>query len=104
MDRQGLFVIVAAVAVINGIFSPYVGIVFRLAPVWLPELVPPSVAIVAYLSSLIVATATLILSGVPAALYERIAGIRANDTVPMYVWLAAAIVLSLPALDILTRL
>lgn len=103
MDRQALFVIVVTVSAINGILSPFIAVAFALAPVWLPELVPPSAGIVAYLSSLIVATATLILSGVPAALYERIIGVRPNDTVPLYVWLATAIVISVPAFDTLAR-
>jgi hypothetical protein len=104
MDRQGLFIVVVAVAVINGILSPFVAIAFALAPVWMPELVPPSAAIVAYLSTLIVATATLIVSGVPAALYERVVGIRADDTIPIYIWLATAILLSAPALNTLTQI
>ena len=40
---------------------------------------------------------TLLLSGVPAALYERF--IRSPDTTPasLWIWVAAAAVLSLPA-------
>ena len=37
MDRQGL-VPVMAVAIVNGIFSPWVLVVFVLYPVWYPVL------------------------------------------------------------------
>lgn len=104
MDRQTIFVIVVTVAVVNGIFSPLVGLAFALAPIWLPEFVPVSPGILLYLSSLIVATATLLVSGVPAALYERLIDRRPGSKMPAIVWLGAAVTLSLPALDRLANI
>ena len=102
MDRQGVFVLIAAVSVANGIMSPFIAIAFALSPIWMPELLPHTPGVLAYLSSLIVATATLLLSGVPAALFERLAGSDPDDNLPMYVWLGAALTLSIPALERLT--
>jgi hypothetical protein len=102
MDRQGIFVLVAAVSVANGILSPFIAIVFALSPIWMPELLPHTPGILAYLSSIILATATLLVSGVPAALFERLAGSEPDDNLPMYIWLGTAITMSIPAIERLT--
>lgn len=102
MDRQGIFVLIAAVSVANGIMSPFIAIAFALSPIWMPELLPHTPSVLAYVSSLIVATATLLLSGVPAALFERLVKTEEDDNMPMYIWLGMAITLSIPALQRLT--
>jgi len=104
MDRQTLFVIVIGLAVMNGIFSPLVGLAFALAPIWLPEFLPVSQGVLLYLSSLIVATATLLLAGVPTALYEKLIDKQPESRTAMLVWIGAAITLSLPALNRLAEL
>lgn len=104
MDRQTLYVAVIGLAVMNGIFSPMVGLAFALAPIWLPEFLPVSPGILLYLSSLIVATATLLLAGVPAALYEKLIDRNPDSRGAMLVWIGAAMTLSLPALNRLTEL
>ena len=104
MERQTLFAIVVTVAIVNGIFSPLVGLAYALAPIWLPEFLPVTPGILLYLSSLIVATATLLVAGVPAAAYERLIDRRAEAKMPTLVWLGAAITLSLPALNRLSEL
>ena len=45
--------------------------VFALHPVWYPSFLPAMLPLLLMLSSLIVATLTLMIGGVPAALYER---------------------------------
>lgn len=102
MDRQGVFVLVVAVSVANGIMSPLIAIVFALSPIWMPELLPHTPGVLAYLSSIILATATLLVSGVPAALFERLAGSDPDDNMPMYIWLGGAITFSIPAFERLT--
>lgn len=104
MDRQTLFVIVVGIAVLNGIFSPLVGLAYALAPIWLPEFLPVTAGILLYLSSLIVATATLLIAGVPAALYERLTDGAPESRAATLVWLGAALTLSLPALNRLAAL
>lgn len=104
MDRQSLLVIVLVVSVVNGIFSPIIGIALPLAVVWLPDFLPHEPSWAFYFSSLLVSSATLLLSGVPAALYERIVERDETSLVSMYVWLGGAILLSLPALNTLGHL
>jgi hypothetical protein len=104
MSPQNLLVAVIALSLFNGLFSPFVVVTYQAVPLWLPYLFPgiSELVIVAefvfYVASLMVATCTLLLSGVPAALVERIFGVDSRDSaLPMYVWLAAAAFLTTPA-------
>jgi hypothetical protein len=46
-----------------------------------------------------VSTATIILGGIPAALYERFAGVRDDsNVVSLWIWLAGTALLTLPAI------
>ena len=101
MDRNGL-VPVMAVAIVNGIFSPWVLMVFLLYPVWYPAWAPPSSQIVYMTSSLILSTMTIMLAGVPAALYERWSAHPSGGVVSS-LWLAGAVLLTLPALPNVMR-
>ena len=104
MDRQTLLVIILTLCVVNGIFSPAITFALPLAAVWMPDFLPREPSWVFYFSSLLVSSATLLVSGVPAALYERLIDRDGSSQVSMFIWLAGAIVLSLPALDTLARL
>ena len=73
MDRNAL-VPVMALAIVNGIFSPWVLVVFVTYPVWYPWWAPPHSEFVYMASALILSTLTLVASGVPAAL-------RVNGTI-----------------------
>jgi hypothetical protein len=97
LDRQTLFLIVLAISVANGIFSPFLNIAIPVAAVLLPELFPRTVEWVLFWSSILLASATLLLSGVPAALYERLIERSAPGMSSMWIWLAGAAALSLPA-------
>ena len=97
LDRQTLFLLVLATSVANGIFSPFLNIAIPVAAVLLPELFPRTVEWVLFWSSILLASSTLLLSGVPAALYERLIERNAQGMVSMWIWLAGAVALSLPA-------
>jgi hypothetical protein len=46
-----------------------------------------------------VSTATIIIAGIPAALYERFAGVKDDSTpVSLWIWLAGTALLTLPAI------
>lgn len=99
MDRNHLFVALVLVCIANGVFSPALLVATHLWPVWFPTMIAePSTELVFYLGSLIVSSGTLLIAGVPAAIYER--ATRREDTTPlsMTIWLAGAILLSVPAL------
>jgi hypothetical protein len=104
MDRQSLLVIILTVCVVNGIFSPAIVLALPLAVVWMPDFLPHEPSWAFYFSSLLISSATLLVSGVPAALYERLVDRDEASLVSMYVWLAGAVLLSLPALNTVARL
>jgi hypothetical protein len=97
LDRHTLFLAVVGICVLNGIFSPYLNLAIPISAVLLPELFPRTVEWVLFWASVLLASATLLFSGVPAALYERLARPGAEATAPLWIWLAGAVTLSLPA-------
>lgn len=97
MGRKELLFILLGVCLLNGLFSPLVFVLWQTAPVWMPGFLLGVPGLVFYASSLTLATLTLLVSGVPAALYERLSGIKDTNAKSLWIWLAGAIVLSLPA-------
>ena len=103
MGANGLFLAVLALSLVNGMISPILPVVYLMMPAWAPHiflglqdiLILPEILF--YMSSLIVATGTLLLAGVPAALYERLLGGKPEGTVAMSIWLAGVLLLTLPA-------
>ena len=78
-----------AACLVNGLVSPMLALVWHLHPVWMPEMLRPSRESVFYGASLMVATATLLLSALPAALAERLGGL--SPTATNAVWLGGAV-------------
>ena len=94
---QAGLVFVLGVAMLNGLFSPALRIVVLFSPVWYPALLPQTASLLFLLSSLLVATFTLMIAGVPAAIYERLSGMRESDFVSMGIWLVGVLILTAPA-------
>src|SRR5688572_2234603 len=89
MQRQSLVPLILGVCVVNGIFSPYLNLAIAVTAVLLPELFPRTVEWVLFWSSILLSTATLLLSGVPAALYERL--VERDSATSVWIWLAGAV-------------
>lgn len=51
-----------------------------------------------HLTSLAISVMTLLLAGVPAALYERARGLQQSTPASLLIWLAATLLLTLPVL------
>ena len=99
MDRNAYFVSIAFFGMINGLFNQ-TWVLFALLHVQIlsPALLFGSVPLTLMFSSLMVSTATIILAGIPAAIYEHIAGVKDDSTdVSMWIWLAGTALLTLPA-------
>ena len=97
MNREPLLVAVVGVSILNGLFSPillpqFVPISMLLLSMW-----QPGPSLLFFTASLGASTFTLVLSGVPAALYERITGKQESTTTSLLIWLAGAVILTLPA-------
>ncbi|MFN8720136.1 MAG: hypothetical protein ACK5YI_04855 [Rhodospirillales bacterium] len=97
MSDRDIFVGVMIVCLINGIFSPFIIYVLGLAPLWVPGFLATEPGMIAYFSSLILSTLTLMASGVPAALYERLVGDGGSSRTSASIWLGGALFLSIPA-------
>ncbi|MGE0714221.1 MAG: hypothetical protein AB7P02_02160 [Alphaproteobacteria bacterium] len=98
LDRHMLFTLVIGVAVVNGIFSPYLNVAVPITAVLMPEIFPRSPGWVLFFSSVLVSSATLLFAGVPAAIQERLTADGTARTGPMWTWLTFAVLLTAPAL------
>lgn len=100
MDRNFYFVGIAFFGMINGLFNQ-LWLVFALIHVQIlsPALLFGSVPLTLMFASLMVSTATVILGGIPAALYERYIGAKDDSTeASLWIWLAGTALLALPAI------
>jgi hypothetical protein len=85
------------VAIVNGIFSPYLLSVFLFYPLWYPTWAPAVTEAVVAISSILLATLTLMIAGIPAAISERVRGKKETDDVSALIWFCCALLLTLPA-------
>ena len=104
MPQQNI-VLIVGLSILNGIFSPALALVFGLHGIWYPFFLPAVLPLVFLLSSLILSTLTLMIGGVPAALFERVVGGGKSSLTSGLIWLVGVLVLTLPAVpNILTAL
>jgi hypothetical protein len=96
MNVRDLFIGVVIVSGMNGLASPYVFFAMVAWRAWLPEFLAVNPMMIQYMASLLISTGTLIFSGMPAAIYERVSGSPASTRVSMMIWLGGALFLSLP--------
>ena len=100
MERQWYYVGIAFFGMINGLFNQ-LALLFALIHVQIlaPALLFDNVSLTLMMSSLMVSTATIILAGIPAAIYERVAGTGDDSTpISLWIWLAGTGILTLPAM------
>ncbi len=103
LDRNVLLTTVIGLSMLNGIFSPYLAIAIQIVPALMPELFPKTVGWMIFFSSIFVSSATLLGSGIPAALYERVLDSPPESTGSLWVWLSGAVLMSLPALNTMAQ-
>jgi hypothetical protein len=97
MRRQPYIVAIMLFATINGIFSPWLSGIFPFVFVLMPAFFTDSIHILLLVSSLLLSTLTIMVAGVPAALYERWIGAAESTEISMWLWLAGTGLLTLPA-------
>ena len=93
-----LIIVTAALAILNGVMSPFLLSVFVLYPLWYPNWAPVDQTTVVTLSSLILSSSMLMVTGVPAALYERFTGKQSTDVTSAAIWLGCMVIATLPTL------
>jgi len=99
MDRNLYYVAIAFFGMINGLFNQaLVPFAYLFAKVLAPALLFGSESLTLMFASLMASTATIIVGGVPAAIYERYVGAKDDSTeVSLWIWLAGTGILTLPA-------
>ena len=106
MNRNFYYIGIAFFGMINGLFNQ-LWLLFALIHVQIlsPALLFGSVPLTLMFSSLMVSTATIILGGIPAAVYERFAGANEDSTeASLWIWLAGAGILTIPAIGNFLRI
>lgn len=89
--------LVLFICMVNGIFSPFLLVVVNNFPLWTVGLIPPDPNWLLFASNLFLSTLTLVVSGVPAALYERFFKVQETNDISYLIWVAGAVLLTLPA-------
>ena len=100
MDRNFYYIGIAFFGMINGLFNQ-VFLIFALLHVQIlsPALLFGSTSLTLMFASLMVSTATIILGGIPAAIYEHVVGAEDDSTeVSLWIWLAGSGILTIPAI------
>jgi len=104
--RQDMLIVgILGASVLNGMhISPWFDIAFLLTkPFFDVSFFITSPLIIFYFTSLLLSTLTVMLAGVPAAVFERVTGRKETDAVSLGIWLACAVLLNIPALLIAAR-
>jgi hypothetical protein len=100
MSRNFYYIGIAFFGMVNGLFNQ-LALLFALIHVQIlsPALLFGSLSLTLLFSSLMVSTATIILGGIPAAIYERLVGAKDDSTeTSLWIWLAGTALLTLPAI------
>src|SRR5690606_23598249 len=99
LKRDVLLVAAAGASLLNGMhFSPYFDPVFILLKPFLAGTLLTTPLVLFYLTSIFISLMTLLIAGVPAALYERFRGLQESTATSLGIWLAGTLLLALPSL------
>jgi hypothetical protein len=99
MERNFYYVGIAFFGMINGIFNPLMLFAYVWAKVLMSYPLFEVEALIFYFAALMLSTATIILGGIPAAIYERLAGIKDDSSVvSLWLWLGGTAFLAVPAI------
>ena len=94
---------ILALGIVNGIYSPILLPVMLMKPFWYPFFLPETAAFVTLFASLIVSTLTIMVAGIPSALYERFFGGGKTSLTSLWIWISGLAILTMPAVVNLLR-
>ncbi len=99
LQRDVLLTVAAGVSLLNGMhFSPFFDPALILLRPFAAGLFVTSPLVLLYLTSIFISLATLIIGGVPAALYERLRGLPRSTPASLGLWAAGVALVSAPTL------
>jgi hypothetical protein len=88
LKKDGMLIGIAGLSLLNGMhFSPLFDPAFLLFRVFAPGFLVNSPLLMFYFTSLLLSASVLVISGIPAALFERFTGRKESDTVSLAIWL-----------------
>jgi hypothetical protein len=99
MDRNYYYIAIAFFGMVNGLFNQaVVPFAYLFAKILAPALLFGSESLTLMFASLMASTGTIIIAGVPAALYERYVGATKDSTeASLWIWLAGTALLTVSA-------
>jgi hypothetical protein len=98
VERHWYYIGIAFFGMINGLFNPLLIVAYAFSKALMQVPLFGSESLILYFASLMLSSATVILGGIPAAIYERIVGAKNDSTVAsLWIWLAATAILTIPA-------
>ena len=98
LRQDGYFIGIATLSLINGMdFSAYFEAGLVLIKPLLFSFGVSSPVLIFYFTSLFLSVATVIIAGVPAALFERFTKRQASDATSLLIWMAVTGLLALPS-------
>ena len=99
MKRDVLMVATAGLSLVNGMhFSPWFDPVAILMKPFIAGTFFSTPLVFLYLVSIFVSAMTLLVAGVPAALYERMKGSTESTPTSLFIWFGATLLISANAL------
>lgn len=99
MQRDVLLMVVAGLSLINGMhFSAWFDPFFFLFKPFAASFYLTSPIVLLYVTSLLLSTLTLLIGGVPAAIYERARGLETSTPTSIGIWVAGVALVSAPTL------
>jgi hypothetical protein len=107
VSRNFYYVGIAFFGMVSGL--PFLSPLYLLTYIYSAELMAAplfgSVPLVILFASLMLSTATLIVAGIPAALYERYIGAKDDSTdTSLWIWLVGTALLAMPAVGSFLRI
>lgn len=103
--RAAMLALIGIAAMPNGLFfSPWFDSVLFMVPRAASALLVTGEAATFYLTGAFLWLLTLVLAGIPAALYERLRGLRQPTFGAQLIWLVAALALCIPSFQSLLEL
>jgi hypothetical protein len=99
MKRDVTLVATAGLSLLNGMhFSPWFDPVAILMRPFLAGTFLGTPLVSLYITSVFISAMTLLIAGVPAAVFERFTGAKESTPTSLYIWLVATILLTAHAL------
>lgn len=98
LRQDGYFLGIATLSLLNGMdFSPYFEPGMVLMRPLLFSFSISSPLLIFYFTSLFLALASVVIGGVPAAIYERVTGRQTSDGTSLLIWMIGVGVIALPS-------